>query len=280
MIRIAVFLLIGLIAGFAIATLSGRNEPDGPDVPDAFFSDSGLAERVARLEASLEDERFARLELEAQLAEFRQMAEQGQPFDSGPENRAGAGTETTEEIADSGQQEAGPPARLQRFRRNDPVAMAERFVEAGLSAERANYIVQRTEELRLEALQARYDAARDGSATPGAAVRDVNATLRAELGDADYERYLTALGRPVDVRVASVLASSPAAQAGFLDGDRIVGYAGQRVYDMAEITELTLEGEPGESVVIDIIRDGQPMQLYLPRGPLGITGGGRFRRGP
>jgi len=181
-------------------------------------------------------------------------------------------------VAESG--EAMVP-RFGPVRRNaDPAALAERFVEEGLSTERAEFIVRRTEELRLEALQARYDAARDGEQTGRPGIRDLNQVLRDELGDTDYEKYLTALGRQTDVRVASVLSSSPAAQAGFRDGDRIVGYAGERIFDMNELTRLTFDGEPGEAVAVEVVRDGQSIQLYIPRGPLGITGGGpRFGRG-
>ena len=38
----------------------------------------------------------------------------------------------------------------------------ERLMDAGFSADRAMWINQRTAELRMEALQAQYDAARDG----------------------------------------------------------------------------------------------------------------------
>jgi hypothetical protein len=34
-----------------------------------------------------------------------------------------------------------------------------------------------------------------------------------------------------------------------------------------------LEGQPGQVVAVDVIRDGQLVQLYVPRGPIGITGG-------
>jgi hypothetical protein len=36
-----------------------------------------------------------------------------------------------------------------------------------------------------------------------------------------------------------------------------------------------MEGEPGENVVVNITRDGIPMQIVLPRGPLGINIGRR-----
>ena len=53
-----------------------------------------------------------------------------------------------------------------------------------------------------------------------------------------------------------------------------MAYNGRRIFDMRELNELTLEGTPGESVVIDVRRDGQNLQLVMPRGPLGVTGGG------
>ena len=52
----------------------------------------------------------------------------------------------------------------------------------------------------------------------------------------------------------------------------IVAYNGQRVYDITELNEMVLGGVPGESVVIDVRRNGQNLQLVIPRGPLGIWG--------
>lgn len=39
---------------------------------------------------------------------------------------------------------------------------------------------------------------------------------------------------------------------------------------MAEVNAFSLEGEPGEPVVVEVMRNGQVMQLVLPRGPLGV----------
>ncbi len=60
---------------------------------------------------------------------------------------------------------------------------------------------------------------------------DTDAALRKEMGDAEYEKYLTGTGRPTEVRVMDVLASSPAEKAGLRPGDQIVSYAGTRVFD-------------------------------------------------
>jgi membrane-associated protease RseP (regulator of RpoE activity) len=137
------------------------------------------------------------------------------------------------------------------------------LIAAGFTADRAEWITRRTEELRMEALQAQYDAQRGG--------RPVQP---AELGDADYERYLQAAGRPTAIPVRDVLASSPAERSGLQPGDEIVAYGGKRVFDMSELNALTLEGVPGESVIVDVRRAGQSVQLVMPRGPLGVTGGG------
>jgi S1-C subfamily serine protease len=74
--------------------------------------------------------------------------------------------------------------------------------------------------------------------------------------------------------VRNVLASSPAESSGLQPGDEIVAYDGQRVFDMRELNALTLEGTPGESVVVDVRRADQNVQLVMPRGPIGIFGSG------
>jgi hypothetical protein len=47
---------------------------------------------------------------------------------------------------------------------------------------------------------------------------------------------------------------------------------------MGELNALILEGQPGAPVTVDVLRDGQPMQVVMPRGPLGIAGRGFGRR--
>jgi hypothetical protein len=184
---------------------------------------------------------------------------------------------------DVGGSSGQPPANVEEIRQREQPdrrtveqqrerRMIDRLTAAGFAPDRAEWIERREEELRMKALQEQYDARREGR--PPAAVSG-EASLRTELGDADYERYLAALGRPTSVGVADVLASSPAERAGLLPGDEIVAYNGKRVFDASELNALTLEGTPGETVVVDVRRDGQNMQLVMPRGPIGIFG--RFR---
>ena len=128
----------------------------------------------------------------------------------------------------------------------------------------------------MAALQQRFEAERSGEPVDWRANRTLTSdTLREELGDADYERYLEASGRATRVSVSSVIESSPAQAAGLRPGDEIINYDGQRVFSMTDLNRQTMGGEPGETVVVDVMRDGNLVQVAMPRGPLGITGGRR-----
>lgn len=143
-----------------------------------------------------------------------------------------------------------------------------RLVEGGFTPAEAERIRERTEAITLEAMQARYEAERNGQPPPPDNFNE--SALRRDLGDAEYERYLTALGRPTRVNVANVLANSPAASAGMQVGDRIVSYNGSRVFDMRELNPMILANSSGGSVVVEIERAGQRIPLVVPSGPLGI----------
>src|SRR5690606_31130913 len=124
----------------------------------------------------------------------------------------------------------------------------QRLVEAGFTVARAEWIERRTAELQMAQLEAQYEAARSGDPSRFREMPSIEETLRAELGDAEYERYLEATGRPTRITVRNVLPSSPAERVGLQPGDEIVAYAGKRVFDMNGLNRLILEGQPGETV--------------------------------
>lgn len=183
------------------------------------------------------------------------------------------------------------PADWQRLREGrtpeDIAAMREQFQKreneriaaAGLTPERMQAINRRAEELRVAAMQAQYEAQRTGQRVQGV---DVDQALRKELGDAEYERYLKAEGRPTEVRVMDVLATSAAERSGLKAGDEILSYGGTRVFDNRDLNTLTNQGAVGSSVTVQVKRDGQTLQVTVPSGPLGVTaapGGGGGRQG-
>ncbi len=273
---IAITSIASFVSAFAAASWVYHAEPRA-DVasPDevAISFDQGLpvGQRIAALEQAVSDERQARQLLQEEVFFLTEELEELTADDvmSEPEEEVVA----AEPAIDRGQ------ARREEFRRrNSPEARIGRLIEAGFLPSQAAQIVQREAELQMESLQARYEAERSGDPQEWYRSRnDLNNSLRQELGDADYERYLTANNRSTSVSVSNVIESSPAHAAGLLPGDEIVRYGGERVFSMTDLTQRSMQGVPGENVAVDIMRDGIQMQVVMPRGPFGISGGRRRR---
>ncbi len=261
---------ISLIVGFAAASWLDTNfvssdvQPITPAEPNnsSFDGTEPVEERIRALEQAVIEERQARQLLEVELLVLREEFEQ----------RDESAVEAEQQQI-SAREEMREAFRSRRFGFNSSQGQVDKLVEAGFPVSQAEWIVQREAELQMEMLQARYEAMR-GSEEPrffGSGFPP-DSGLRAELGDADYERYLTANGRSTSVGVGSVIPNSPAQAAGLHPGDQIVRYDGQRVFSMMDMAEQIMQGQTEGNVVVDIVRDGAPMQLVLPRGPLGVMG--------
>jgi hypothetical protein len=101
-------------------------------------------------------------------------------------------------------------------------------------------------------------------------LRDLRQGLRAELGDDRFDLLLFATGRHNRVVVSDLLDGSPAQRAGIRPGDEILSYADRRVFKGMELKRATTQGRAGERVEVVVLRDGERVRLWLPRGPLGI----------
>lgn len=276
--RTIVAIIISLAAGFAAGAWSGRDAaPPGAEQDMAYsgggFDDSApLENRIAALERAVAGERDARLVLEEQLHGLYAELER---FDS-PEM-----DELLRTLAESSQ--AREQARVQRAARPDrgrrmqnrEAMRVEQLVAGGFTEGRARQILELEDRIRMDALQAEYEARQNGeSFNAWEWASDYQAGLRDRLGDADYEKYLTSQGSQASVTVREVIGESPANRAGLQPGDRILSYDGRRIFTMNELRSMAFSGEPGEDVIVDVERNGQRMQLVLPRGPMGITGSG------
>lgn len=270
----AVLLGLGLAVGLAVAAWLGTTrDPDpaatGRSDPTIYFNPSaGVEDRLHALEQAVAEERNARQLLEEELqvlyAEIDVLTEER-------EERQARSEERGEDIA-----EARNRFEERRAARSSTEGRTDLLVEAGFTPDRAAWIVQREAELQVEAMQARFEARRSGEPLdPFDTSINPERALREEIGDYEYEQYLTANNRPTSVRVGTVLDSSPGRVAGLQAGDEILSYDGQRVFNTFDLNRQTMQGEPGESVVVDITRDGAPMQIVMPRGPIGI-----YTRGP
>ena len=240
---IAVGILIGTLVALAIrpsANVGGRDE-----------GDSGLAIGNLRTESAVAhapDELSERVvALEARVGELEGKLDELLSLPIGASNGVSP-PEYPDRVVQS--RESAAPGRVVTLQSpwvqpQTGQQIIDRLVQAGFTSERADWLRRRLDELSMEALRARYEAERSGDQSASAnADFGPDVALRKELGDADYERYLQALGRSTDVAVTRVFEGSPAEQAGLLPGDRIVTYDGTRVFDFREVSPLTFGVPP------------------------------------
>ncbi|MFQ6003919.1 MAG: PDZ domain-containing protein [Woeseia sp.] len=243
--------------------LSRDPQPVEPAVPNASWFDATAPseERIRALEQAVIEERQARQLLEDEILFLTQEIERldADSIDSAEEQVSARGQTVRESI------------RTRRFAGDRSKVRIDRLLEAGFPLGQAEWIVRREAELQMEALRARYEAMRN-SDDPRFFGFMPEGDLRAELGEADYERYLAANGRSTVVSIGNVLPNSPAHSAGLRPGDQIVRYDGERVFGMMDVANQIMHGGSEGNVVVDIVRGDLPMQLVMPRGPLGVVG--------
>jgi hypothetical protein len=270
--KVIIAIIVSSAAAFAAA--SWIFQADVPQDTASFKAvtafDSGLPveERIAALEQAVNDERQARQLLQEEVL---YLTEELELLSIGNDAQPQPAIDVEQPTEDS------RSARREDYRRRySEEGRIEALIEAGFLPSQASLIVRREAELQMDALQARYDAERSGE--PVDYIRGRNAAndaLREELGDADYERYLKANNRSTSISISSVIDSSPAQAAGLQPGDEIIRYDGERVFSMSDLSQQAIEGVPGQNVAVDIVRNGVAMQVVMPRGPVGISGGRR-----
>ena len=279
MVKALLLIAAGLGVGLAVA-LWMQSETGLPAVArmapapsgSSTGDNSGGEARLKGLEAALNAEVEQRAALEARVTE---LSDELATLRTRPAAAsAGAPAERNANPLPGGEPGAPPFARGGPFRRDAQGSQVDALVAAGFAPDRAAWIDHRTSELRMQALQAQYDAQRQGKPFDPGQGFGGDGALRSELGDNDYERYLKAVGRPTSVGIQGVLASSPGERAGLKPGDEVVAYDGKRVFDLRDLNTLTFEGTAGESVTVTVRREGQTVHLTVPRGPIGIVGGG------
>ena len=150
------------------------------------------------------------------------------------------------------------------------------LVAAGLEPQQAKSITQFLGDIEMERLYLHDQATREGwLGTPRyrqeiMTLVEREEELRLELGDTDYDLYLYGTGQPNRVIIQSVIEDSPAQKVGIQSKDIAYSYAGNRLYSMRDLVTATTEGIANESVLLEVIRDGNIYEFYLSRGPLGV----------
>lgn len=248
-----------------------------PDADSKSPSQAQIIDRFERLENSLAKERAARLALQKLFNANDEMTDSN----SGLENAAlienvAMDLESNSLALGSFQEPDAQETALIEASQSLAELKKLALINTGLSEDEAAYILRAESDATLAQLNSRYESQREAFERSEPQNRPSLAQtnpLRAKLGDDYYENYLKANGFPTTARISSVIESSPGYNAGLKAGDRITAYAGKRVFNLNDVANLTFQGNPGESVLLEIFRDGEALQLTIPRGPIGVSSG-------
>jgi hypothetical protein len=233
-----------------------------------------LAARVEQLTAQLAIESAERRRLAAQLeAVIAQLAQ--------AENGAAPGVAATDPAGEMAAASAADAADAVIVPTAPPVdyslsPMERALVAAGIDANQAADMKRRRDSLTMQEITLRDQATREQwMDTPRFAealdaIQAQQVSVRDEIGDFAYDRYLVAEGRTNRVRVDDVLSESPAAAVGLQPGDLILSYADTRLFAPDDLVAETRGGTAGDTVRLQVIRAGQRFEVEVPRGPLGL----------
>ncbi|MDP6979468.1 MAG: PDZ domain-containing protein [Myxococcota bacterium] len=275
-----VMALFGVALGFSLAVLTNsrsgtRETPATPlardTAPDRGFAPSlDVAEaspREAELQRAIEEERLARIALEEEVAELRErLASTQLATPSAPPSTSDDETNAVEAA-----------------KKNPGPWFDRKALEAvGLPSSEISEIERRFERFEMDKLYFVDESKRNGtfrSAQYNRELKELTAELREDLGPSGYDAFLYATRRDNRVLIRQVLDNSPAGRAGLEDGDVVLRYAGERVFLPAEFQAATNRGTAGETVGIEVERNGHVHRSSVPRGPLGVRIG-RVRKPP
>jgi len=258
-------ILLGAVAALVGGVLSLRAEfGESPSVAADDASALDKLERVLDREVRQRkalSERVA--ELDEELSRLRVMI-----LDSVESLGVGA-RENSLAVDDAGrekQSEAGTDVEVFRF---DDEALLSR----GIRPEEVERLHDRWVLHELDTAAVSDQALRGGwflQKRHSAELNRLNRQLREDLEDEEYDRYLYALGKPNRLRAVEVFKGSSASEAGLRRGDIILRYGEKRVFRRGELLVAAAAGQLGESVAIEILRNGNPETIYVERGPFGV----------
>ena len=269
-----IFISLALAIGVAIGVII-QNDSETPDsrmdtpTPDTVIvaSNQNAAENsdavdISELNRVLQNEVRARQALEQkletlsrQIAELESSIQSFRGIDDSEKITADAKSETSDSDSHWFNEQA--------------------LIDNGIASSRASELKANFEQLEMERLYLRdqsiresWDRAQYREAMQALAGKEDD--LKNRLSESEYDVYLYASGQTNRVAVTSVLASSQAGTAGIQSGDYIIRYDNQRVYKGFDLQQATSSGSIGDSVELEVERDGDTLHFYLPRGPLGI----------
>jgi len=279
--RIAVGTAIGVAAlGLAFLWRGPAPSPDGQ--PDTAREQRPRGTRVSAVDRSTAERdpleaRIARLEsrLESEVQRAERLQERLDELATTLASDAAAEVDAAAAAGTDPGPPAGPtPPHITGTESGSPLEQA--LQAAGLDATTAEGIKRRGDEIAMMEMYLRDQATREGWVDSPRfeeemeAIEQQRTSIREEIGDDSYDRYLFALGHTNRVIVNDVMFQSVAEEAGLQNGDLILRYGDAMLFAPNELVEQTHSGSPGETVTLEVMRGGKRIEVQVPRGPLGL----------
>jgi hypothetical protein len=228
-----------------------------------------LRATVEHLEAELEIERAARADL------FREIEALRHEVAAISDGRPVAAVARAPEASVSSDSEPVPVSAPDPPRASSRLG-DEALLDAGFTRSEVAAFRTRMDDIQLERLYLRDRAAREGWLATRRYMEDSRALdaqlslAREEFGEELYDWVMYSTGDSNRVQVSEVMEGSAAAEAGLAPGDVIYSYAVHRIFSGGELREENTVGTAGGTTPVDVVREGESLRVYVPRGPLGI----------
>lgn len=275
---VAAALAVALVlAGVALAQLARSYNTSNTET---LFSGRGpLESRVRQLESALDET----LKIQSQLFDLvHELSTRITPRSSPGEIRTAASDAEQYEEVQSPYLRHQADQRESRFQRVRERQIRQ-LTDAGLTPERARYIVDKQESIQYEQMQLTYQfrfldnkTSKEAEALKSKihTYSNPRRVFEQELSPQEFDQYLSAMGGTTELQIGDLLEAAPAYEAGLRPGDKIIRYNNQRVFHMGDLRTQVYQVEPGKNVAVEIQRQGSSGSevIYLPSGPLGIRG--------
>ena len=262
------YLTIALILGFTLGMQFdfGNNQSETEKVlpPKQSISQDKTAISVdlTSIEQRLQNEIEARQKLESEVALLSELIEN---FD----HQFNVFSDTEAEKTDDS------PNESESSRQDETWFNEQALIDSGMEATQARMLKDFFEQQEMQGLYLRDQSIREAwdrekRRESFQALAEEESAFLEQLDEADYEAYLFASGQPNRVAISSVLESAQAGVAGIQTGDHILRYDNQRIYNGFDLRQATSAGTIGDTVTVEVERDGNVLEFYLERGPLGV----------
>lgn len=269
-----VLLTVGIGLGW------GLSRDDDPAVgdPRSFISSQSsgdsihaLSTKIDELVLQLENERQHRISLENDLIKLRKLVS----ANITPVPATTVHDDLSNNVSRQPENNSANIAQANTLE-NGMTKIQQALIAVGMDGDLMERIEQRVEKQEMQQLYLQNQARREGWYGTSRYFEEQRKAdsgdnvYREELGDERYDKFLFETGQNNRVTAYNVLSGSPAEKVGIQANDIVYSYDDKRIFSWDDLTTATAEGDPQQMVRVEVIRDGEPLEFYLKRGPLGI----------